>query len=300
MIQKKSIFTRARRAAAFSVTAFRVVAFSMMAFPAMAAEQITPDQIVTYKKVGGVELKLHVFKPGGHQASDKRPAVVFFFGGGWKGGTPKQFYEQSRFLAKHGMVAFAAEYRVSNVHKTSPYECVKDGKSAIRWVREYAAQWGVDPKRIVSSGGSAGGHVAACTGVIQGFEEEGENAELSSVPNAMVLFNPVIDTTAKGYGAQRFQKGKETELSPCHHVSKGIVPTIVFHGTADHTTPFENAERFTRLMKEAGNACVLVPFEGRRHGFFNGSFFRPRGNGLDYNESMQKTLSFLREQGMLE
>ena len=115
----------------------------MMAFSAMAEEQITPDQIVTYKKVGGVELKLHVFKPGGHQASDKRPAVVFFFGGGWKGGTPKQFYEQSRFFAKHGMVAFAAEYRVSNVHKTSPYECVKDGKSAIRWVREYASQWGV-------------------------------------------------------------------------------------------------------------------------------------------------------------
>ena len=295
MIQKKSIITRARRA-----TAFFVVAFSMMAFPAMAAEQITPDQIVTYKKVGGVELKLHVFKPGGHQASDKRPAVVFFFGGGWSGGTPKQFYEQSRFLANHGMVAFAAEYRVSNVHKTSPYECVKDGKSAIRWVREHAAQWGVDPERIVSSGGSAGGHVAACTGVIQGFEEEGENAEISSVPNAMVLFNPVIDTTAKGYGAQRFQKGKETELSPCHHVSKGIVPTIVFHGTEDQTTPFENVERFTRLMKEAGNACVLVPFEGRRHGFFNGSFFRPRSNGVDYNESMQKTLSFLREQGMLE
>ena len=295
MIQKKSIITRARRA-----TAFSVVAFSMMAFSAMAAEQITPDQIVTYKKVGGVELKLHVFKPGGHQASDKRPAIVFFFGGGWSGGTPKQFYQQSRYLANHGMVAFAAEYRVRSVHKTSPYECVKDGKSAIRWVREYASQWGVDPERIVSSGGSAGGHVAACTGVIQGFEEEGENGEISSVPNAMVLFNPVIDTTAKGYGAQRFQKGKETELSPCHHVSKGIVPTIVFHGTEDQTTPFENVERFTRLMKEAGNACVLVPFEGRRHGFFNGSFFRPRGNGVDYNESMQKTLSFLREQGMLE
>ena len=300
MIQKKSIITGARRAAAFSVTAFSMMAFSMMAFSAMAEEQITPDQIVTYKKVGEVELKLHVFEPGGHQASDKRPAIVFFFGGGWNGGTPKQFYEQSRFLAKHGMVAFAAEYRVSNVHKTSPYECVKDGKSAIRWVREYAAQWGVDPERIVSSGGSAGGHVAACTGVIQGFEEEGENGEISSVPNAMVLFNPVIDTTAKGYGAQRFKKGKETELSPCHHVSKGIVPTIVFHGTADQTTPFENVERFTRLMKEAGNGCVLVPFEGRRHGFFNGSFFRPRSNGVDYSESMQKTLSFLREQGMLE
>ena len=100
MIQKKSIITRARRATAFFVVAFPVVAFSMMAFPAMAAEQITPDQIVTYKEVSGVELKLHVFKPGGHQASDKRPAIVFFFGGGWSGGNPKQFYQQSRFLKK--------------------------------------------------------------------------------------------------------------------------------------------------------------------------------------------------------
>ena len=266
----------------------------------MAAEKITPDQSLTYKEVSGVELKLHVFKPEGHQASDKRPAIVFFFGGGWSGGTPKQFYQQSRFLADHGMVAFAAEYRVRSVHKTSPYECVKDGKSAIRWLRQHAAKLGVDPERIVSSGGSAGGHVAACTGVIEGYEQEGEDATISSVPNAMVLFNPVIDTTAKGYGAQHFQKGKETELSPCHHVSKGIAPTIVFHGTADQTTPFENAERFTRLMKEAGNTCVLVPFEGRRHGFFNGPFFRPRSNGEDYNESMQKTLSFLRNQGMLE
>ena len=300
MIQKKSIITRVWRARAFFVVAFFVVAFSMMTFPAMAAEKITPDQSLTYKEVSGVELKLHVFKPEGHQASDKRPAIVFFFGGGWSGGTPKQFYQQSRFLADHGMVAFAAEYRVRSVHKTSPYECVKDGKSAIRWLRQHAAKLGVDPERIVSSGGSAGGHVAACTGVIEGYEQEGEDATISSVPNAMVLFNPVIDTTAKGYGAQRFQKGKDTELSPCHHVSEGIAPTIVFHGTADQTTPFENAERFTRLMKEAGNTCVLVPFEGRRHGFFNGPFFRSRSNGEDYNESMQKTLSFLRNQGMLE
>ncbi|MDB4055159.1 hypothetical protein N9496_04130 [Akkermansiaceae bacterium] len=72
MIQRKSIITRARRA-----TAFFVVAFSMMTFPAMAAEKITPDQSLTYKEVSGVELKLHVFKPEGHQASDKRPAMFW-------------------------------------------------------------------------------------------------------------------------------------------------------------------------------------------------------------------------------
>ncbi|MGB2403643.1 MAG: alpha/beta hydrolase, partial [Akkermansiaceae bacterium] len=170
----------------------------LLCVKAGAAEKVAPNEIISYKKIGEVDLKLHVFKPRGHQASDKRPAVVFFFGGGWQGGTPRQFYQQSLFLAEHGMVAFAAEYRVASIHKTSPYECVADGKSAIRWVRKHALQLGVDPDRIVSSGGSAGGHVAACTGVIQGYEQVGEDASVSSQPNAMVLFNPVLDTTAKG------------------------------------------------------------------------------------------------------
>ncbi|NIQ76054.1 MAG: prolyl oligopeptidase family serine peptidase, partial [Nitrospinaceae bacterium] len=59
---------------------------------------------------------------------------------------------------------------------------------------------------------------------------------------------------------------------PCHHVRPGLPPTLVFHGTADKTVPFENAERFTRLMNESGNICELVPFEGRNHGFFNGVY----------------------------
>ena len=269
-------------------------------FSATAAEKIAPDEVVLYKKIGQVDLKLHVFKPEGHQANDQRPAVVFFFGGGWAGGTPRQFYQQSRLLADHGMLAFAAEYRVFSVHKTSPYECVADGKSAIRWVRQNAARLGVDPDRIVSSGGSAGGHVAACTGVIEGYEQEGEDISVSSVPNAMVLFNPVLDTTVKGYGVGRFKRGKQTELSPCHHVRKGLVPTIVFQGTADTTTPLENAERFSRLMKESGNVCEVVPYEGRKHGFFNGSFFRPKSDDKDYTDTMQNTLRFLKEYGMLD
>lgn len=272
----------------------------LLCVKAGAAEKVAPNEIISYKKIGEVDLKLHVFKPRGHQASDKRPAVVFFFGGGWQGGTPRQFYQQSLFLAEHGMVAFAAEYRVASIHKTSPYECVADGKSAIRWVRKHALQLGVDPDRIVSSGGSAGGHVAACTGVIQGYEQVGEDASVSSQPNAMVLFNPVLDTTAKGYGSGRFERGKQTELSPCHHVRKGAAPTIVFQGTADIVTPLENAERFRRLMRELGNSCDVYTYEGRKHGFFNGSFFRPNNDNKDYADSMQKTLNFLKKYGMID
>jgi len=270
-----------------------------LTIPADAAE-ITPTRSFTYKSVGDVELKMDLFEPEGLKATDHRSAIVFFFGGGWSGGSTKQFYQQARAMADQGMVAFSADYRVKGRNKTTPFECVKDGKSAIRWVRQHAAELGIDPERIVASGGSAGGHVAACTGVIERHEEAGEHTSVSSVPNAMILFNPVLDTTEKGYGAKNFKPEQQTDISPCHHVRKGIVPTILFHGTADKTVPFENAERFTKLMQEAGNECVLVPFEGKDHGFFNGSFFRKSNGDADYDVTMKRSIEFLKAHGILK
>ena len=258
-----------------------------------------PDRLTTYKTANGVELKLHVFEPMGLQPSDRRPAIVFFFGGGWNSGEAKQFYQQARALADQGMVAFSADYRVKSRNQTTPFECVLDGKSAIRWVRQHAAALGVDPERIAAAGGSAGGHVAASAGLGLGGEEPAENAQISSVPNALILFNPVLDTTEQGYGARNFKPHQQTALSPSHHVRKGLPPTIIFHGTADTTVPFENAERFTRLMTAAGNLCVLVPFEGKGHGFFNGKLSRPSSDGVDYNLTVLRTIEFLTVRGYI-
>jgi acetyl esterase len=271
-----------------------------LASAARAEETPAPDKTVPYKEVAGERggpLHLDVFLPEGHQATDKRPAIVFFFGGGWTGGSTKQFYQQARDFAKLGWVAASADYRTAKSHGTTPFECVQDGKSAIRWMREHADELGIDGDKIVAAGGSAGGHVAACTGVIEGHDEPGEDLGISSVPNAMILSNPVIDTTEAGYGISKVGEGRKTEISPCHQVRKGLPPTMVVHGTADTTVPFENAERFTKLMNEAGNVCVLVPFEGKQHGFFNGSFFRARNGDGDYDIIMGKSLDFLSKQG---
>ncbi len=264
------------------------------AFAATAvASDLKPTRLTTYRTVHGIELKLHTFEPAGLKPSDRRSAIVFFFGGGWIGGDAKQFYQHAQALADQGMVAFSADYRVKSRNQTTPFECVQDARAAIRWVRAHAAEWGIDPDRIVASGGSAGGHLAACTAVIVDDDKASENAKFSSGPNALVLFNPVLDTTAKGYGAKNFKAEQQTTLSPCHHVRPGVAPTLIFHGTTDKTVPFENAERFTRLMRAAGNTCVLVPFEGKDHGFFNGPFFRPSSNGTDYELTMQRTVEFL-------
>jgi len=89
------------------------------------AMSAAPDQLIAYKTVAGldgaeVELKLHIFNPEGHSVDDERGAIVFFFGGGWNGGTPGQFYPHSEYLASRGMVAIAAEYRTKKGHGSTP------------------------------------------------------------------------------------------------------------------------------------------------------------------------------------
>jgi acetyl esterase len=254
--------------------------------------------LVVYKTIGDVELKLHIFEPPDRQVKEPVPAIVFFFGGGWVGGTPTQFYHQCDYLASRGVMAISAEYRVRNTHGTTPFECVADGKSAIRWVRANAERLGVNPDKIAAGGGSAGGHVAACTGAIDGLDEENEDRSISSKPNALVLFNPALDLvefSKKRASDERFKRAKE--ISPLQHVKKGVPPCIIFHGTADRTVPFDSVERFTAAMKEAGNVCRLVPFEEKGHGFFN--YGRDKDNS-SFNKTIEETDRFLTSLGYLK
>ena len=168
------------------------------------AFNLSPDQALVYKTVDkqgeASELQLQVFLPKGHQSSDCRPAAVFFHGGGWYGGTPDHMYPQCRYLALRGMVAISVQYRTINVFGTTPKECVKDGKSAMRWVRSHAAELGINPSRIVAGGGSAGGHIAAATALVEAFDEAGEDASVSCRPDALVLLTPSLITARRVSG----------------------------------------------------------------------------------------------------
>ena len=252
----------------------------------------------TYRKVGDTELKVWVFDQAPKQTAP-RPAIVFFFGGGWTGGSPTQFEPQSRHLAERGMIAIVADYRVKTRQDAKPADCVSDAKACVRWVRANAARLGIDPARIAVAGGSAGGHLAASVATLPGLDDAKDDKSVSCLPNALVLFNPGtvmapfpgVDLKGFGAGLDKARFGCEpTEISPIHHVKKGTPPTIIFHGKADTTVPYATVEKFTEVMKAAGNRCELVGYEGQPHGFFNKA---------KYAETLAATDAFLVSLGYL-
>lgn len=225
-----------------------------------------------YKNASGDDLWIYRFDPVGHAPENEaRPAVVFFFGGGWNGGKVTQFEQHAKYLASRGMVAFVADYRVKSRQKTAPDACVADGKSAVRWVRTNAKRLGIDPNRIAAGGGSAGGHVAATTGICDGLDEDAEKeSPVSSKANALLLFNPVYDNGPGGYGHSRVKQWFPA-ISPAHNITQDDPPTIVFLGSNDSLIPVATGKKFDDDLKAAGVQSELWVYEDQPHGFFNES-----------------------------
>jgi acetyl esterase len=231
-----------------------------------------PTKSFVYKKAKQCDLEIVVDYPPAWKETDKRPGIVFFFGGGWTSGSVKQFETQAAHLASRGMVAARADYRIkSKFSEITPKDCVEDAKAAVRWFRKNAAKLGIDPQRIVAAGGSAGGHLAACTAFVEGVEGEGEDTKISSKPQALVLFNPVLrfDSPPKllGYVGKDAALGKM--ISPLLYVKKDAPPTLLLYGADDEL--LAHGEEFMKKSKELGYHAELFTAEGQGHGFFNRS-----------------------------
>jgi len=235
-----------------------------------------------YKHASETDLRLWVLHARQVEPSDHPvPAIVFFFGGGWNSGSPTQFLPQAKHLQSRGMTAILVDYRVASRHGVKPGKCVEDAKSAVRWVRTRAKQLRIDPDRICAAGGSAGGHLAACTALLPDYDATDENEAVSSAPNALALFNPVLvlapieglEIEGKQdfrFGALRDRLGVDPEpLSPIHHIRADLPPAIIFHGEADTTVPISTARGFAKRMLAAGNRCELKTYPDAPHGFFN-------------------------------
>ncbi len=277
---------------------------SSLAFSQIPAPQTTSvpgAESKVYKTIDDVELLLHVFQPKARTEGELRPAIIFFFGGGWNSGTVNQFVPHCNYLSERGMIAIVADYRVRSRHGVTPFECVSDAKSAIRWIRSHAAEFGIDSERIAAGGGSAGGHLAASTALVTGYDESNEDTVISSKPNALVLFNPALDMVSVMQRRSEASDQNElieraAEISPNHLIREHTPPTIIFHGTADTTVPIQQAEYFCSEMAKYGNLCKLIPFEGRPHGFFNAR----AGNDADHLETLRLADEFLVSIGYLK
>lgn len=224
-----------------------------------------------------------------------RPAMIFFHGGGWHDGTRDRFKPQATVLAERGMVGFSVEYRTRTSHDVSPQAALSDAKSALRWVRAHARELGVDPDRIGTGGGSAGGHLAAAAIMCPGFDDPADDRSVPLEAAAFVLFNPVLHNGPEGYGHGSIEADFPA-FSPAHNIRPGLPPTLLHLGTEDHLIPVAILEAFTRDMRAVGNRCDLRLYEGAGHGFFNPT----EGNTAWFRETMENTCRFLEGLGWID
>ena len=242
--------------------------------------QISPERVL-YKSTDQADLNLFVYKPVDFDKSQTYSCIVFFHGGGWNSGDYKQFERQSIYFASRGMVAFSVEYRIRNKHGTSPIEAMEDAKSAIRFIRSNAKLFSVNPNLIVAAGGSAGGHLAAVAGNIDLFENPNEDLSVSSKPNLLILYNPVLH-----FGRKWQWIKNPSDASPYENLKKGAPPTIILTGTEDKIVPVELVKNYKKRMESIGSRCDLILYEGAEHAFFN--------RGDDFVDTVLQTDIFLK------
>jgi acetyl esterase/lipase len=231
---------------------------------AQVAPKVGDPQAHVFASPGGVDLKAYVFSPPGNGAGALRPAIVLFYGGGWAQGEPSWAFARARHFAEQGMVAVAAEYRLSDQKLITPIEAMADARAVIRWMRAQAASLRIDPRRIAAYGWSAGAHLAASAAI---FDDAGARAG-SARPDALILVSPAVSLVSD----QWFQRllgtrGSARDFSPDLHVRAGLPPTLILQGSTDTVTPLPGVRRFCEQLVAARNQCEIHVYERFGHLF---------------------------------
>lgn len=270
------------------------------------------DEVIHRDK--GRDLPLRVFKPRDWKPQDRRAGIIFWFGGGFYKNDMDHFRMQSEYLAHRGMVVFTPDYRLITEEGVMITDCLFDGKCALHYVLLHADEFGVDPHRIVVSGGSAGGMIAAASVFFQWLDIREE----SDWPCAMVLFNPALELSGKnvlneqkiiGESGEDISSemdrvikgmGKDILENPQKYscfvqIRSGMPPALILAGTQDPLFP--SCCVFAKKYRQAGNYIEVEPYDGCTHGFFNPGRSK---NNFYYAQTLKRMEMFLAEQGLLE
>ena len=222
-----------------------------------------------YKTVEGKQLYLEVFSPDPARHAGRRPAIVWWSGGGWRWGGLGVYERHCAYLASRGMIAACAEYRYAEGE--TPYSvawAAEDAKSAVRWLRVHADELGIDPDRVVSAGESSGATIALQTALSPGFEAPGEDPRVSSKPNALVIFDPVTDerTLLKPFTEKSGMKEEAArKLIPLLNLDAGLPPTFLSYSDKDFL--LEGLEAFSAEVKRRKLPVTLKKIRAQPHGF---------------------------------
>jgi len=248
-----------------------------------------------YKTIGETKLRMFWIQPSDLKPGQKRTAVVWIHGGGWMGGITETFLPHTRYFASRGAVGFCIDYRLVKADGSSTVaDCLTDCKSAIRYIREHAAELGIDPDKIIVMGDSAGGHLCSCLGTVDGFDDPADNLKISAKPNAMVLYNPLSDFTNSPFikmiiGGAALDKKPLPEsliptdaqtalaksLSPLYNVRANQPPCLILHGLDDKVILPEQSQQFANAMEKSGNKCELILLPNTTHAFVCANYKAP-------------------------
>lgn len=225
--------------------------------------------IKTYKTVDGYQLDIHLFLPDSVNKTKKSPVIVYFSGGSWTKGNPEWAFYSCASYAKRGWVGVSVEYRLADRHENTPFEAVKDARSAIRWLRMNAEDYNIDTNRIVASGNSAGGHLVLTTALAQEWNEETDNLNYGAAPNLLLVNAGVyimytegeMDWTNRNLEDQTISK----KISPIHLLRPELPPMLIIHGTNDQSVDYTTAKAFAVAMEKLGNDFEFHTLEGAPH-----------------------------------
>lgn len=239
---------------------------------------LTIERDIAFAMVDGVALKLDAYRPG---VPGPLPAIILVHGGGWVKGDKSGLAEYARFFAELGYVGFSVNYRLAPEFRFSAQ--IEDVKCAVRWVREHAAEYGVDPERIGAFGTSAGGHLVGLLGVTDGSEGLegtcGDPAISSRVGAVVPYFGPMdlerLFSGVAGAAAAPALLGTSCDAnpeacraaSPITYVTPDDPPFLLVHGTRDPLVPFEQSTLMFEALQTAGVQAELVPIAGAGHGW---------------------------------
>lgn len=251
-------------------------------FPALlAAQPPVPDWVsveanIPYSTHKETVLDVYQSKRTDARAT-RRPAVIVIHGGGWVGGKKENVFERLclPYLEK-GFVVANVEYRLAG-SALAP-AAVEDSLAAANWFRKNASRYGVDKRRIIVTGDSAGGHLALMVGLTPKQAKFGPVSKVAAVVNFYGITD--VQDQLEGENMRKYattwvpetlpdRQELSRRVSPVAWVRKKVPPVLTIHGDADPTVPYEHGVDITKELRNAGADAEMIPVRQGGHGNFS-------------------------------